>query len=54
MKKKKCENCIHSYYEDLYYELCCDRDKKYIGELHSVERAENCEHYERKRIKSRN
>ena len=52
--KKNCENCKHSYYEDLYYELCCDRDKKYIGELHAKERAENCEHYERKRVKSRN
>lgn len=47
MKKKNCENCIHSYYEDLYYELCCDKDKKYIGELHAEERAKNCKYYEK-------
>ena len=45
--KKKCENCIHSYYEDLYYELCCDKNKRYIGELHAEERAKNFEHYEK-------
>ena len=49
MRTKNCENCIHSYYEDLYYELCCDRDKKYIGELHAKERAKGCERYEQKK-----
>ena len=48
---KNCENCIHSYYDDLFYELCCDRDRKYIGELHAKERAKNCEHYEREKRK---
>lgn len=47
---KNCENCIHSYYDDLYYELCCDRDRKYIGELYAKERAKNCEHYKRERL----
>ena len=54
MRVKNCENCKHSCYEDLWLELCCDIDKKYIGELHTKERAKNCEHYERNQIKSRN
>ena len=28
-------------------DLCCDIDKKYIGELHAKERAKGCKHYER-------
>lgn len=48
MKKvKNCENCKHCYYEDLWLELCCDINKKYIGELHAKERAKGCKYYEK-------
>lgn len=57
MNKRNCLDCIHSYIEDLYLEICCGINKKYIGDMHIYERAKNCEHYERikrKRTKSRN
>jgi len=46
MKNKECLDCKHCYVEDLYYELCCDIDKSYIGDLHTKERAKNCKYYE--------
>ena len=47
MKSKNCLNCTHSYYEDLYYELCCGINKKYIGEMNAKERAKGCNYYEK-------
>lgn len=52
--KRNCEDCVHHYYEDLYYELCCDINKKYIGEMHAEEKAKDCKNYERICIKRRN
>ncbi len=49
MRVKNCENCKHCYYEDLWIELCCGIDKKYIGELHAKERAKGCKNYEQKK-----
>ena len=50
MKIKKCSQCKHCYYEDIWFELCCDIDKKYIGELHEKEKAKNCKYYEQDEI----
>ena len=47
--KKSCENCIHSYYEDIWFELCCDIDKKYIGENNAKEKARECKHYKKEK-----
>lgn len=47
MKGKDCLDCQHCYIEDLYHEVVCEKHG-YIGDLHTKEKAKNCENYERK------